>query len=73
MTEAGFARALRSFAQRVPFEPYWLEFQSGDRLRISHPEAAQIRGNLVLHVAPNGRQRLFDCESICQLLDEEPK
>lgn len=72
MTKAGFARALRSFASRTPFQTYWIEFLSGDRLRITHPEAAQIRGNLILHVAPNGCQRLFDSESVCQLLDEEP-
>jgi hypothetical protein len=69
VTPQGFERALRSFARRRPFLPYSIEFVSGDLLQIAHPEAADIRGNVVLHIAPDGRQRLFDSWSVCQLLD----
>jgi hypothetical protein len=50
-----------------------MEFVSGDRLHIMHPEAAQIRGNVVLHIATTGQQRLFDSTSVCQLIDDEPR
>ncbi len=71
MTPKGFQRALRSFASRRPFRHFWIEYASGDRVLVSHPEAALVRGTVVVHTAPNGRQRLFDSSSVCQLLDVE--
>ena len=72
MTLKGFQRALRSFARRSPFLPFQIELVSGSLIRVTHPEAVRIRENVVIHVAPNGRQRLFDFTSVCQLSDEDP-
>jgi len=71
MTLFGFAQALRSFARRRPFLAYRIEFTSGALIRVSHPEAVRMRGSVVIHVAPTGKQRLFDFTSVCQFLDEE--
>jgi hypothetical protein len=72
MTSKGFERALLSFTRRRPFLPFEIQLITGDQIRIVHPEAVQIRGNIIFHVAPNGRQRLFDSTSVCQLRDDEP-
>ena len=71
MTPAGFARALRAFTVRRPFQPFFIEFHSGDRLRIIHPEAVTIRGDVFIYTSPTDRYRLFDGTSVCQLLDIE--
>ena len=70
MTAEGFERALRSFARRRPFRSFHIEFVSGTTLPVTHPEAAHIRGNVVLHIATDGRQRLFDCTSVCELIED---
>jgi len=71
MTAESFDRALRSFSHRRPFQSYWIEFQTCDTIFVVHPEAAQIRGNLVIYIATDGRQRLFDSTSVCQLLEKK--
>jgi hypothetical protein len=71
MTLAGFARALRAFTERRPFRPYMIEFHSGNRVRVSHPEAAAIRGDVTVYRSPANQHRLFDSTSVCQLLDIE--
>jgi hypothetical protein len=71
MTPAGFARALRSFAERRPFQRFLIEFHSGDRIPIGHPEAAAIRTDVVIYRSPAMHFRLFDSTSVCQLLDIE--
>lgn len=71
MTNEGFQRALLSFARRKPLLPFQIEFMSGDLIRIVHPEAVRVRGNIIFYVAPTGHQRLFDSTSVCQLRDDE--
>ena len=72
MTPDGFERALRTFSQRRPFRTFWMEFLSGDVIRIAHPEAASVRGNLVVFIETDASHRLFDSSSVCQLLESKP-
>jgi hypothetical protein len=69
MTEASFRRALQAFSRRQPFQPFLVEFDSGDRLTVSHPEAVGFRGEVIIYTSPNHEYRLFESTSICQLLD----
>ncbi len=71
MTPAGLRRALRAFAARRPFQSFLIEFHSGDRLRVNHPEAATILGDVVVYKSPRNQYRVFDSTSVCQLLDIE--
>ena len=57
--------------ERRPFQPYLIQFHSGDQVLVRHPEAVNFRGELVYHVSPSERYRLFDTTSVCQLLDVE--
>jgi len=72
MTRENCERALRSFCRRRPFLPFLVELLSGDRLPISHPEAISWRGELLYYVGPQDRHRLFDSDSVCQMLDIPP-
>jgi len=47
MTPRSFQRALLSFTRRKPFLPFRIELISGDHFTVAHPEAVQIRGNLI--------------------------
>jgi hypothetical protein len=73
MTLQEFEIAYRSFARRRPFKPILVEVMSGDRVRISHPEALVRRNALLYFVGPGYHARLFASTSVCQLLDEPPK
>ena len=70
MNASTFAIALRAFVRRRPFQPFLAELTSGDRIRIPHPEALSMRGDVAVYTAPDGTVKLFDCSSVCQLCDE---
>jgi hypothetical protein len=70
VTPVNFRRSLLSFTRRRPFQPFVAELVSGDRIRVQHPEALVLRGNVVMFIATNKTVRLFDSESVCQLCDE---
>jgi hypothetical protein len=69
MTADDLERALRALARRRPFRPYLIEFHSGDRIRISHPEAVERFGELFLYRGSDREQRIFSGSSIGQLID----
>ena len=72
MTVEGFERALRTFARRRPFRTFWMELHSGAIIRVAHPEAASVRGNLVVFIETDASHRLFDSTNDCQLLESQP-
>lgn len=70
MKPAALETALRSFAHRRPFRPFWLEFFSGDRVQVTHPEVVVERvGDLFIFRGPNRAVRVFAADSVCQLLE----
>ncbi len=69
MTTDNFVRALKPFVRRRPFRPFVIEFITGEQLLVTHPESVYMHGELFVHVNPKHRQRIFDSNSICQLLD----
>jgi hypothetical protein len=73
MTADALERALRAFARRAPFRPFLIEFTSGDRVPVAHPEAVGRRGELFLYRGRDHGQRVFHSSSVCQLIDPAPK
>jgi hypothetical protein len=74
MTPDTFDDALQAFGRRRPFRPFQIEFHSGRRLVVTHPEAVRGRGGLLHFVSP-GEDRLnyvFDASSVSLLSDLEP-
>jgi hypothetical protein len=72
MNEDNLKAALAAFTSRRRFRTFLIEFVSGDRLRVTHPEAVYFRKHVLIYQSPQGAFRLFDSESVCQLLDETP-
>ena len=72
MTRKSFERTLRVFSRRAPFRPYLLEFVSGDRIQVRHPEAVEPFGDLLLYRTPNRENRIFEAEAVVQFIDPAP-
>lgn len=70
MNVSNLAHFLRAFTDRRRFRPFLIELNSGDRILVSHPEAISLAGDR-LHF--QGPDRLFDSDSVCQVLDEMPR
>jgi hypothetical protein len=68
MTAEFFARALRSFCNRKPFQPFFIELLTCGLL-VTHPEAITVRGNLSVFVSPLTQHQLFDSTSVCRVLE----
>ena len=70
MTHDSFERALRAFQQRTPFRPFSVEFVSGERIAIDHPEALIVRAGVAVFISSKGVPTLFDHESVSELIGE---
>lgn len=62
-----FDRSLRAFARRSPFKPYVVEWNSGSRLQVDHPEALVFRSGVAVHFALDGTPTLFDHQDASQV------
>ncbi len=72
MRAADLTRALRAFTKRQPFRPFFIEFNSGDRLQVTHPEAIDRQEDLFVFRGPDGGHRIFSPTGVCQLIDPPP-
>jgi len=68
MTTEHFQTTIRAFQRRAPFQPYFVELVSGDRVRIDHPEALVIRGGVAVFVSADGAPAIFDHEGVSQVI-----
>ena len=73
MNADNFVRALGPFFRRKPFRPFAIEFVTGELLPITHPELLELHGDLIVHMDPHLRYRVFDSASVCQVLDPPAK
>lgn len=55
-----------------PYRAYVIEFLSGDRVTVRHPEAVVRRENLYLLRNPDGAFRIFSAAAVCQLMMPAP-
>jgi hypothetical protein len=67
MEAQAFERALRAFARRTPFRAFVIEFVSGTRLHIEHPEALVFRGGAAVHIDKDNEFTLFDHQSVSNI------
>ena len=68
MTSEPFHTTIRAFQKRTPFQPYFVELVSGDRVRIDHPEALVVRGGVAVFVGADGAPAIFDHEGVRQII-----
>ncbi len=70
MTSEAFDRALNVLSSRMPFRPFTVEFNTGQRYEIDHPRALAYRDGLAMFAAPGGVPVLFDHESVNQFIGD---
>ena len=63
------AYAVFRFTRRTPFQTFAIEFTSGDRLYVRHPETVFTRNAIYFHIGPRGEYRIFDHTEVAQVLD----
>jgi hypothetical protein len=68
MTEENFFEAVRLFCKRKPFRPYFIEFLTGDRLLISHPEAVIRLKKLAILTTTSSQHHLFDGSTVSRVV-----
>lgn len=68
MVQSNFEQNVRELVRRTPFQPFAIELNSGDRFEVLHPEAVAFGGGTAVFVSPGGVPRLFDHESVTQLI-----
>jgi hypothetical protein len=69
MTSDELEQVLRAFARRRPFQPYLIEFNSGGRVRVTHPDCINRQEELFHYVGPSRDQRVFTGANVSQLID----
>jgi len=70
MTPENFDRVLQAFQRRAPFRAFTVEFVSGERIAVDHPEALVLRGGVAVYVSSNGVPTLFDHESVSEVVGQ---
>lgn len=68
MTIEYFQTTIRAFQRRAPFQAYFIELVSGDRVRVDHPEALVIRGGVAVFLSADGAPAIFDHEGVSQVI-----
>jgi hypothetical protein len=68
MKSSNFEIALRTFSKQRPFRPYTIEFTSGSRVVVDHPEALRPYDTLLVYRSAAGTYVLFECESVVRLI-----
>jgi hypothetical protein len=69
MRQETFAASLRSFCNRQPFRPFFVQLVTGERLFVPHPETISLRENVAIYYTPLRQYHLFDASSVCRVLD----
>jgi hypothetical protein len=69
VTRENFEQTLRLFTERRPFAPYVLELNGGERYEVDHPGGLAFGEGKGVFVGPGGILRIFDNESVLQIID----
>lgn len=68
MTADNFDNTLRALQDIRPFRVFTIELHGGERFEIDHANALVVRDGVAVFVAPGGIPRLFDHESMNQII-----
>jgi hypothetical protein len=66
-------KVMRAFLRRRPFRPFLIEFSSGDRLLVRHPELIWRKKQLFIFRVDDDSSRVFSGLHVTQVLDLPPE
>jgi len=65
-----FDTTIKVFKHRLPFRPFTVAMENGDRLEVDHPDALAVRDGVGLFAAPGGVPVVFDHEGVNQIVGD---
>jgi hypothetical protein len=69
VTQDQFDAAYRAYCKRRPFRPFFIEFVSGNQLKVTHPEAVFDAEVYYVDRRADSGYEIFAAESVSRLLD----
>ena len=69
MTKEAFDHTLRALMQRMPFQPFLVEFTSGTRLLIEAPRSVAWAAGRAAYLDAEGSPTIFDYEDVLRFID----
>jgi hypothetical protein len=70
MTAESFDAVLRTLLNRTPFRPFTVELHNNNQFEVDHNGAVAYNDGVAVYVAPGGRPKFFDHESVVQFIDD---
>ena len=68
MTADHFNETFTALIERVPFQLFTVELNTGERIEIDHSHALVVRDGAAVFLGPGGVPHLFDHESVNQII-----
>jgi len=68
LTAQYFDDSLQTLRSQSPFRPSSVELLSGDRFEVDYSDTLVVREGIAAFIAPRGVPRIFDYESVSQLI-----
>jgi len=70
MTAENFDAILHTLLSRIPFRPFTVELHNSNQFEVDHDRAVAYQDGVAVYVAPGGRPKYFDHESVVQFSDD---
>ena len=68
MTSEHFDEIITALIERVPFQLFTVELNTGERIEIDHSRALVVRDGAAVFMGPGGVPHLFDHDSVNQII-----
>jgi hypothetical protein len=70
MTAGHFEDTITTLIERIPFQIFKVELNTGEQVEIDHSRAIIVRDGRAVFLGPGGTLHLFDHESVNQVIVE---
>ena len=73
MAAEHFDETITALVERVPFQLFTVELNTGERIEVDHSRALVVRDGAAVFVGPGGVPHLFDHDSLNQIIGAPAK
>ena len=68
MTADHFDEAITALVERMPFQLFTVELNTGQQIEVDHSRSLVVRDGVAVFVAPGGVPHFFDHDSVNQII-----
>jgi hypothetical protein len=69
MNRENFEATVKILTEATPFQPYVIELHGGERFEVNRLGALACRGASAVFIGPGGELRIFDNDSVVQIIN----